>query len=379
MKIKEICFVVTSPFAVNGFLINHLAELSKFYKVTLCTNLNIYPLSPKFDISNIVIINVPIERKISFCKDLTAWWFLFKIFRNSQFLSVHSITPKAGLLGMSAAFLARVPNRIHTFTGQIWIRKSGFFRTILKRCDWLIAKFATLLFADSKSQIKFLLNEHICKSSHINLIGAGSIAGVDLQRFFPSQLIKRKVRQELLSDPNDCVFIFVGRLNEEKGLCDLFEAFGKLYENYIKAALWIVGPDEEEIAVKINNIFPELYKRAKWIGATHTPELYMAAADVLILPSHREGFGNVIIEAAACNLPTIAYRIDGVIDAVLDGETGFLLDFGDIQGLSVKMETMLNDVELRLRMGHLARVRASSEFSSEMLTQEWVKFYKNFI
>jgi glycosyltransferase involved in cell wall biosynthesis len=374
---KSICFVITSPFTINSFLIGHLAELRKNYQVTLCVNLNIYKLSSKIDSSKISIINVPLERKISLLRDLKALITLFKIFRNSRFNCVHSITPKAGLLAMTAALITRVPNRFHTFTGQIWSTKTGLGRIFYRRIDWLIAKLATFIFADSTSQVQFLLKEGVCQRSHISLLGSESISGVDLERFRPNRLAREQLRRELSARENECVFIFVGRLCRDKGLFDLFKAFSMFSSNNNgNYSLWIIGPDEEDIAYQIKKQFPGLYDLAKWIGPTSTPELYMAAADVLLLPSHREGFGTVIIEAAACGLPTISYRIDGVVDALVNGHTGILVSLGDTEELSAKIQYLLRNSEIRSSMGSLARARACNNFSSETITKAWLDFYK---
>ena len=130
--LNNICFVVTSPFTVNGFLVNHLKALSRNRRVTLCTNLDLYPLSPELKQLQLRIIDIPLERKVSFLNDLATLWTLYWIFRQNRFDSVHSITPKAGLLGMTAALFARIPLRFHTFTGQIWATTQGFKRSFYK-------------------------------------------------------------------------------------------------------------------------------------------------------------------------------------------------------------------------------------------------------
>jgi len=374
---KKICFVVTTPFTVNGFLINHLTELSKFYRLSLCINLDQYELSPKLDISNLEIINVPLERKISLLKDLKTWLVLFWIFRLHRFDSVHSITPKAGLLAMSSAFFARIPRRFHTFTGQIWVNQAGLKRIIFKYVDLLIANCATFLFADSASQIRFLVGEGVCNPAKIFMLGSGSISGVDLSRFQSNPLIRTQLREGLSVSENDCVFLFVGRLCRDKGLFDLLTAFSKIKSERKNAVLWIVGPDEEGIVAQVKERSAELYGLVKWIGPTFSPEHYMCAADVLLLPSYREGFGSVIIEAAACHLPTIAYRIDGVVDAVIDGKTGLLVNLGNVEELMDRMELLLSNLTLRVSLGGSAKERAHRFFSSNSVTQAWLDFYAN--
>jgi glycosyltransferase involved in cell wall biosynthesis len=375
----SICFIVSSPFTVNGFLINHLKELTKLYRVTLCVNLHSYKLSPELNSLDLRIIHVPLERKISLMKDLNAWCALFKIFRNGDFESVHSMTPKAGLLAMSAAFFAEIPNRFHTFTGQIWPTRRGLDRYFFKLIDCLIVRFASYLFADSSSQINFLIEEKVCNLSKIQMLGTGSISGVDLEKFRFNPETRHQLRNKFSIDYDDCIFLFVGRLCKDKGLFDLLEAFSLLSAKYQHVALWILGPDEEQIEAHIKHQFPHLHSIINWIGPTFYPGNWMVAADILVLPSYREGFGTVIIEAASCGLPAIAYRINGVIDAVVDGETGLLVEVGDVLALSKQMEHLVTDPNLRAYLAFSAKKRADSQFSSKVVTKAWLDFYSIFI
>jgi glycosyltransferase involved in cell wall biosynthesis len=377
MSKPSICFIVSSPFTVNGFLIGHLRALSKLYEVTLCVNLNHYQLSPDFDTSSIKLLDVPLERKISLAQDLKSFCMLFKIFRSNEFQSIHSITPKAGLLSMMAGFFARIPNRFHTFTGQIWSIRKGLSRSFYKFMDCLTVKFATFVFADSSSQINFLLKERVCDSEKIGLLGFGSISGVDLEKFNINPIARYQIRKKCLISKDDCVFLFVGRLCKDKGVFDLLKAFNLLRAKYRHIALWIVGPDEEQIEVNIKSLFPELHSIVNWIGPSFYPQSWMAAADILVLPSYREGFGSVIIEAASCGIPAIAYRIDGVVDAVVDGETGILVDAGDVDGLVKQMQRLITDTNLRSHYALYARTRTQSQFSSKVVTNAWLDFYAN--
>ena len=224
-----------------------------------------------------------------------------------------------------------------------------------------------------------LAHNRVCKPAKIAMLGAGSISGVDLIRFQPNTLIRAQLREELAVSENDCVFLFVGRLCRDKGLFDLLAAFSKIRVERQNAVLWIVGPDEEGIIGQVKARSAELYGVVKWIGPTFSPEHYMSAADVLLLPSYREGFGSVIIEAAACQLPTIAYRIDGVVDAVVDGKTGLLVSLGNVEGLEMQMELLLNNPALRDSLGTSARDRARCDFSSETVTRAWLDFYASIL
>ncbi|HRI38387.1 MAG TPA: glycosyltransferase, partial [Nitrospira sp.] len=157
---------------------------------------------------------------------------------------------------------------------------------------------------------------------------------------------------------------------------DLAQAFDKVFAANPRVELWLVGPDEEGLKDQLGRrklIVPGL---VRWLGATSEPERYMTGADVLVLPSYREGFGSVIIEAAACGIPTVAYRIDGVIDAVVEERTGVLVEVGDIEALAAAMLEVSRDQDGRQRLGSEARHRVSKEFSSAAVTAEWVALYK---
>ena len=278
---------------------------------------------------------------------------------------------------MSAAFFAKIPNRYHTYTGQIWVGRKGLYRVFFKKIDWIISQFATFVMADSTSQIQFLLKQGICKSEKIGMLGSGSISGVDHNIFKSDEVIRAEIRKKFLISENVCIFLYVGRVSKDKGIYDLLKAFADLKTKYRNIALWIVGPDEEGIAEKLNCQDPELYSSVSWFGLSSNPEIYMASAEILLLPSYREGFGTVIIEAASCSLPTIAYKIDGVIDAIVDGQTGLLVRKGDIRDFRNKMEVLYRDPRLRLKLGASAQKRANADFSSRAITKAWLAFYRH--
>lgn len=353
-----------------------MKALADLFSVTLCVNCSVYPLSDQID-PRIRVVDFQIERDVSPFRDLRAFLFLFSFFRAEKFSAVHSITPKAGLLAMLAARFAEIRFRHHTFTGQVWVNRSGIARRMLKIFDRLIVQLASNVFTDSPSQCRFLVQERVVGSGGIKVLGPGSIAGVDVHRFRPDLEFRHQVRAELDVDDDRCVFLFVGRLARDKGIHDLDQAFAKVAAANPRVELWLVGPDEE-------GLMEQLGRRGqldegglmRWLGPTFQPERYMASADVLVLPSYREGFGSVIIEAAACAIPTVAYRIDGVIDAVVENQTGVLVGVGDIEALAAAMLDVSRDRDGRQRLGREARDRVSKNFSSAIVTGEWVALYK---
>jgi glycosyltransferase involved in cell wall biosynthesis len=371
---QSLVFVATTPYAVNAFLRTHLLALAKTHEVTLCVNTAAYPLVD--DVARVVRVHhIDIIRKISPWQDMRALLQLLRCFREIRPATVHSLTPKAGLLAMVAGRLARVQWRFHTFTGQVWENKTGVGRFLLRGIDRLIALCARQVFADSPSQCHFLEEEGVVWRGGVTVLGRGSVAGVDLARFRPDQTARAALRAETGVTDTVPVFLFVGRLARDKGVFDLVQAFAALSAQHPQWELWIVGPDEEGLHACLQAKGEQLGARIRWFGPTLTPERYMAAADLFILPSYREGFGSVIIEAAACGIPSIAYRVNGVIDAIVDGRTGLFVDKGDVQGLSDAMNRLGAEGGMRKTLGEAAYLRASSEFSSASLSTAWLNFY----
>ena len=372
---KKIIFVVTTPFAVNTFLTSNLNALAIFYKVTLLTNLKAHSLTSSLS-SSIDVFNLNIQRKIDlvsdsiiFCKVL---WKLLK----ERPSAVHSVTPKAGLLLISAAFLARVPIRTHSFTGQVWANKNGIYRRFLQLIDKLIVRLSTHILADSFSQRSYLEAQGIVKSGVITVLGKGSIGGVDLVRFRPNRITRQSKRLAIGTSVSTIVYLFVGRVTREKGISDLLSAFQKVASAIAAVELWIVGPKEEVFEEKFKGLADETASGVRWLGSTDKPEEYMAAADLLVLPSYREGFGTVIIEASACQLPIIAYKTQGVVDAVLDGNSGVLVSKYDVEALSNAMIWLASNSELRNQMGLNGLDFVKRNYSSDLIALEWVQFYK---
>jgi glycosyltransferase involved in cell wall biosynthesis len=369
-----IVFVATTPFAVNAFLRSHLLLLAKTYDVTLCVNTAAYPLDKDIQ-SAVRIQHIDIARKIAPWQDLRAFVQLLESLWVLRPVVVHSMTPKAGLLAMFAGRLTRVPWCFHTFTGQIWANKTGMGRLLFKGIDRLIALAANAVFADSTSQCRFLEQQGVVGTNGVTVLGEGSVSGVDLERFHPDSNARMSLRTELDLNNEIPVFVFVGRLVRDKGVFDLVEAFANVNAAYPNWELWMVGPDEDGLEKKLSQYGQKVGANIRWFGRTFSPERYMAAADVFVLPSYREGFGSAIIEAAACAIPTIAYKIDGVIDAVVDGRTGVLIDIGDLRGFAQAMKDLGNSPDKRNRLGQSAFQRAVEYFSSTKVSGEWQAFY----
>jgi len=278
---------------------------------------------------------------------------------------------------MVAARIAGVPVRIHTYTGQVWMTRAGLMRSLLATADRAIARSATHLLADSPSQRRLLLESGIVRDpAKCRVLGSGSLSGVDPERFRADATVRAAVRSELGIPAQAPVFLFLGRLTRDKGLLDLARAFASLSADWPEAVLLLVGPDEDQLRPQIESTCGARATHLRFAGYTQAPQRYIAAADVLCLPSYREGFGTVIIEAAAVGIPAIGSRIYGITDAIVEGETGLLHTPGDAADLAAKMTALMVDPPFRARLGARAQERASTEFHERRLTQALMDFYQ---
>ena len=374
---KRVCFVTTSPLIVNFFLVPHLLHLSKLFDVTLMVNTEEgVPLLP---LPGVQVVSLPMRRRSSPLADVRVLGRLVALFSSGSFQLVHSFSPKAGLLTMIAGRICGVPCRIHTFTGQVWATMQGPTRFLLKAADRCIARCATHVLADSRSQCEFLVTQRVIARERCRVLGEGSVTGVDTRRFQQDSDTSLAVRAELSIPQDAVVVLFLGRLKRDKGVLELSRAFARVASEHDAAHLLLVGPDEEGLIPRITDECSRHRKRVHELGYTFTPERYVAASDILVLPSHREGFGSVIIEAAAAGLPAVASRIYGVTDAIVDGETGLLHEPGDWKDLARQLGRLLADSRLRQQLGSRAQERALREFRQERLVQLLAEFYSEIL
>lgn len=369
---SKMVFVTAVPETISSFLLIYINTLAEKHDVHIATSLpdgaTVRGLS-----SAVTTHHINIARNPSIFADLKSLVQLFSFFRKEKFNVIHSFTPKAGLLTQTSAFFACAPLRFHTFTGQVWATKTGIARILLKQLDKITATLASYCLVDSPSQRDFLIKEKLLTNDNCRVLANGSVSGINIDKFSFSQVTRQKLRNEHQVGEDEFIFLYVGRLKKDKGVPELISAFNAIKtDRNIK--LFVLGSDEENLAHLLAG-----NKNIEYIGFKTNVNEYYSFADILCLPSHREGFGNVIIEAAACNLPSIASNIYGLCDAVEDGYSGLLHQVNNVSAIKASMEKVVSsdfDIE-KMRVD--ARNRVVNVFDEKRLMDEFIKFYHEFI
>ncbi len=288
---------------------------------------------------------------------------------------VHSMTPKAGLLCMMAAFIARVPKRVHTFTGLVWPTAVGLQRTILVLTDKILCACATHIIPEGEG-VKNDLQSTITKKP-MKVLGYGNVRGVDMNYWNVTPELLEKAKD--LCDPTKFTFIFVGRLVGDKGTNELIDAFCKVCEKHNDVRLLLVGPAEEEL---------DSLKKETWNKIDTTPQIvsvgpiwgadllkYYAASNCLVLPSYREGFPNTVLEAGAMGLPSIVTDINGSREIIVEGKNGLIVPSKDADKLSEAMIKIVENKEMCKEMAQQARPMIESRFEQGFVQKCLFDFY----
>lgn len=316
-------------------------------------------------------VELEIERTISLWKDVKSLWRLFALFRRERPWGVHSVTPKAGLLSMAAAALARVPVRVHTFTGLIFPYRKGAFKFLLRQMDRLTCLFATHVIPEGEGVRRLLIAEKVTGKS-LEVLAHGNINGVDLEHFRQSG--RREEERRLLGLPEGAVlFVFVGRITEDKGIRELLAAFSALRgdreQGGIPVFLALVGGPEGYAADDLE--MPGVFLP----GFQEDIRPWLEAADVFVLPSYREGFPNSLLQAGAMGLPSIAADVCGCSEIIENGVNGLLVPARDGEALRRAMASLRDDPERRRQMGAKAAENVRGKYSCRMVWDALLNFY----
>lgn len=374
MTRKKICFVVPELGTARVFLLNHIKELSLHFDICLVASVDSQVLLYFKDVPLKTIKNITVPRNISLLRDLKSLRYLYAYFKEMEFDAVHTITPKVGFLGLLASRLAGIENRIHIFTGQVWHTKTGLFKYFLKTLDRFTVFNATHILVDGHSQRRFLIKNNIVKPSNSFVLGKGSISGVNVKRFTPNTIVRKQVRQSLAIQDSELVFMFLGRINTDKGINELAHAFNRLQQANGHVRLLLAGTDEENMTPRIKQIVKNT-NSVIFHGVTTTPEHLLQGCDVFCMPSYREGFGTSVIEASLLEKPVICSDTYGLMETIVDNKTGLRHKVADIESLFLAMKQLADDHQLRNLLGAQGRAYVLEHFSDQTISKKWLEFY----
>lgn len=323
-----------------------------------------------------IVIEVPMARHISLVKDLKSLFMMIGVLRREKPYVVHSMTPKAGLVSMMAAWLTGVPVRIHTFTGLVWPTAAGLKRKILMATDWITCACATHVIPEGRGVLEDLKNHNVCRKP-MRVLGYGNVRGVDMERFNPARFA------DVEKDESKFSFVFVGRIVGDKGINELVEAFIRLNKEYPETKLSLVGNYEADLdPLKPETIEAiELNSNIYACGAKYGDDLlteYMKA-DCFVMPSYREGFPNTVMEAGAMGLPSIVTDINGSREIIINGENGIIVPSKDADALYKAMKQIVQDSSARERMAANARPLIESRFEKSFVQGCLIEFYKEIL
>ncbi|BDG45216.1 glycosyltransferase family 4 protein [Saccharococcus caldoxylosilyticus] len=328
---------------------------------------------------------IKIEREIKLISDIFSLINLIVYFRKNKPHLTNVSTPKAGLLGGLAAFISGVPCRIYTMRGLRFETTSGIKRIILKLMEKISCFLAHQVICISPSLKEKALELGIVSERKVIVLGHGSSNGLDINKFPTRASIENqeeilKFRKQLGIPLDSPVMGFVGRLTRDKGIEELIKAFKIVKKDIKDLRLLIVGDFEEgdpvsDATKKEINHNKHIYK----LGFLKNPIPYYYIMDVFVFPTHREGFGNVSIEAAAAELPVVTTDATGAIDTVMDNVTGFVVPVGDYNKMADKISFILKQPSIGRKMGKEGRKRVIEKFRSEIIWGELYNLYSKII
>lgn len=369
--------VSTVPISLATFCNGFLKELSNEYEVVALSShgeeLNMIEKR-----EGVRIVAVDMARHISLKNDIVSLYRLIKVFRKENPQIVHSITPKAGLLCMLAAWFVRVPLRVHTFTGLVFPTSHGLKRKILMLTDWITCACATHIIPEGEGVKEDLIKNGITKKD-LKVLGYGNVRGVDMKHYDRTKLVMDEAMK--IRIPSVFTFIFIGRLVCDKGINELVSASTSLYNEGFKFRVLLVGSFEDDL----DPLFPETKniifnsEYINYVGIKKDVRPWLAASDALVFPSYREGFPNVVLEAGAMGLPSIVTDINGSREIIRQDYNGVIIPVRNTKALYEAMKDFLVNSEKVNQMALKARNLIEEHYEQGFVRQCQRAFYKRIL
>lgn len=377
--INKLIRITTVPISLDKLLSGQLAFMNQFYQVIGISSEKEY-LVKVGQKENIEVFPVEMTRKITPIKDLIAVYKLFTYFRKEKPFIVHTHTPKAGTVGMIAAKLAGVPNRLHTIAGLPLLEATGNKRKLLNLVEKITYSCATKIYPNSFGLKEIIIQEKFCKPEKLKVLGNGSSNGIDTSYFNSKNYSEQDnyhLKQKLGINNNDFVFIFVGRLVSDKGINELIEAFSKLESNAIKLVL--VGPLETDLDPLNGSTLTQIKNNKNIISVGYQNDVrpFFAISNVLVFPSYREGFPNVVMQAGAMELPSIVTDINGCNEIIINNHNGIIIPVKNTNAILDAMKQVLEDQELYGHLKQNSRKKIVENYEQKVVWNAILEEYKS--
>lgn len=371
----KILRISTVALSLDVLLKGQLKYLNQYYEVIAVSGKD-HHLEEVAKRERVNTIDVPFSRPISLIQDIKSLIHVYKVIKKERPTIVHSITPKAGLLSMVAAKIAGVPIRIHTFTGLVFPYKKGIFQKILIAMDKVLCACATKIIPEGLG-VKKDLEQYKITNKPMDIIANGNVNGVDLAYFDPTieYAIQRK---DVGIETTDFVYVFVGRLVNDKGIHELVSAFCNIQQKHPHAKLLLVGPFEQELDPLRQETIDQIEQNKSIIAVGYQNDVrpFFKMANCLVFPSHREGFPNVVLQAGAMGLPSVVTNISGSNEIIIHGENGLIGTVKEEHELQNNMSILLEDEVLNSILSQNARNYIAAKYSQELVWKSLHKVYE---
>ena len=377
MSRKKIIRTSTVSTSLNTFCRGTLRRLANTYDVVAVSTPD-DELREMAQREGIRVIGVPMRRPIAPLRDIVSLWRLIRVFRRERPTMVHSITPKAGLLSMIAAWICRVPVRLHTFTGLVFPTATGLKQRILMLTDRITCACATHIVPEGEGVKADLINYNITRKP-LQVLGYGNVRGIDLNHYRRS--LEVMAAAQSISRSDVFTFVFVGRVVRDKGINELVEAFVRLHQAEPATRLILVGRFEDNLdpVSGKTRLAIERCDAIEAVGSQSDVRPWLAAADALVFPSYREGFPNVVIEAGALDLPSIVTDINGSREIIVHGKNGVIVPPRNAQALLQAMTQFVQNPQATQAMAANARKMIASRFEKSFVEQCLIDYYKEIL
>lgn len=368
---KKLIRITTVPISLEKLLSGQLEFMKAHYEVVAVSS-EPDKLADFGKSQGVRTKAIGLTRKLTPIQDLKALFQLYFYLRKERPFIVHSHTPKAGTIGMLAAWMAGVPHRLHTVAGLPLLVAKGNKRRLLDFVENITYASATKVYPNSNGLRDIILQNGYCKPGKLKVIGKGSSNGIDTAYFDPTlfpETDRLALRTQFGISPTDTVFLFVGRLVKDKGIQELVEAFSRLETQFPDARLWLVGNYEADLDPLDSATLTAIKNSPKIIEAGYQNDVrpFLAASDVLAFPSYREGFPNVVLQAGAMQLPSIVSNINGCNEIISHRENGLIIPPADASALQKAMVEMLTHKEMVVQMSKVCRLKVQENYEQNVV------------